>query len=312
MVNREQIEQLKNRGLNLIPARGKFPHPDYLPLIDGKRKWKPFQTEKYEGEYPEDGNLAVICGETSDNLVVLDLDSDDLHVYFERFNTFTASTGKGHHFYFKHTGNELPANVKAFHENGKEIDIKSQGGYVISPFSVHEDNGKLYQIVNDAPILEIDFNKVLEIVIELGFEVSKRKVADIIDTGLSEGERDDGLFRVAIALRHMFNYTESEIFFLLETFNEKSIDPPLEREQVEKIANSAFSYKVNDVKFDHILETADFKETFKFNSSEFWAEAEKKYGSEVYKNEVKCITCSKKFKPNHYDNTHNEHIVKFQ
>ena len=312
MVNKEQIQLLKSRKLNLIPARGKFPHPDFLPLIDGKRKWKPFQTEPYNGVYPEDGNLAVICGRTSDNLVVLDLDSDDLHVYFERFNTFTMSTGKGHHFYFKHIGDELPANIKSFHPtNGKEIDIKSQGGYVISPYSVHEDNKKMYQIVNDAPILEIDFNEVLQVVIDLGFEVSKRKVVDIIDNGLSEGERDDGLFRVAIALRHMFSYSEPELFFLLETFNEKNIVPPLDREQIEKIANSAISYKVNDIRFDHILETADFKETFKFNSSEFWKEGEKKYGKDIYKNEVKCITCNKKFKPTHYDIVHNEHIVKF-
>ena len=59
---------LRELGLNLIPCRDN----SKIPAIE----WKQYQTNTYNGNLSN--NNAVICGITSGNLVVIDLDDPTL------------------------------------------------------------------------------------------------------------------------------------------------------------------------------------------------------------------------------------------
>ena len=70
------IDDLKARGFNVIPLKEKSKEP-----IVGLN-WKKFQDEKYDGSFPENCNFAIICGNSSGNLFVVDCDDFSLYDEF--------------------------------------------------------------------------------------------------------------------------------------------------------------------------------------------------------------------------------------
>ncbi len=66
----EYIRLYRNLGLNIIPIK----YGDKRPLV----KWDEFKKRKSTDEelkewFEKESNVAIVCGEVSDNLVVLDL-----------------------------------------------------------------------------------------------------------------------------------------------------------------------------------------------------------------------------------------------
>ncbi len=180
------IDNLKERGFNLIPLKPKSKEPI------GGFNWKEYQEEKYTGSFPSTCNIGVVCGRSSGNLFVVDLDDESLIKDFEEFKTLKVKTGKGQHLYF-HFHGFPPPNKKLDDKRGRHIDIKSQGGYVLAPSSVHP-NGSVYTIVDDSPIMDISGTKLREKLESIGFSVETRTVSEIAE-GLSEGGRNDGTFK---------------------------------------------------------------------------------------------------------------------
>ena len=70
------IDKLKEMGFNLIPLKPKSKEPI------GGLNWKQFQDNKYMGSYPDSCNVAVICGTSSGNIFVVDLDDAKLYDAF--------------------------------------------------------------------------------------------------------------------------------------------------------------------------------------------------------------------------------------
>ena len=66
------IDQLKEMGFNLIPLKPKSKEPI------GGLNWKKYQEEKYTGDIPDSLNKGVVCGRTSGNIFVVDLDDVSL------------------------------------------------------------------------------------------------------------------------------------------------------------------------------------------------------------------------------------------
>ena len=117
-----------------------------------------------------DRGLGLMCGEVSDNLVVLDFDKVLAYHRWARAcrdlaESYTVRTGKGYHVYLK--VEDLPALTYAM--PGDMGDVKVTG-YVVAPPSVHA-SGVPYVAVNENPILQV---QDLE---EAGFSVP---VADAI------------------------------------------------------------------------------------------------------------------------------------
>ena len=121
------IAFFQKNGLNVIPI-GKN---SKLPIR--RFSWKKYQTEKFQnirGYIGAGYNFAIICGSISENLVVLDFDDMNLYKEYADIKSLTISTARGRrHIYIK--CKELP--TKCVNYKGMELDIYSNGSYVVAP-----------------------------------------------------------------------------------------------------------------------------------------------------------------------------------
>ena len=143
------------KGFSIIPIafKSKIPKSELLP-----NGWKDFQerrpTIEEVKQWFSTGNLniAIITGKIS-NLVVVDIDDENAYKWAQKnfdTDTLTVKTSRGYHLYYKYPQNAQINN--AVHFNNFKIDIRSDGGYVVAPPSIHE-NGHQYQWLNpNAPI----------------------------------------------------------------------------------------------------------------------------------------------------------------
>lgn len=119
--------------------------------------WKPYQEhiappeqvkEWFEPGYHAPRNLAIITGDVSQRLLVIDFDRFDLFVewfHVTRLQTLAVRTGKGVHLYFQLADGEEALTNRKFYGNGiRAGDIRYNGGYVIAPPSVHS-TGRVYE-----------------------------------------------------------------------------------------------------------------------------------------------------------------------
>jgi len=142
------------RNLNIIPL-----HPNSKqPAV----KWKEYQEKKYENiDFLKQwqGNFAVICGQTSNNLVVVDIDSKELYEKFKDIETFTIKTAKkGYHLYF--FSKVYPE--RKIRVGGLAVDVLGGASYCVIPPSAVDNIP--YEVIKDVPILEVE--DVLRLVYE--------------------------------------------------------------------------------------------------------------------------------------------------
>lgn len=91
-------------------------------------------------------NIAVLVGNVSGNLVILDF--DDPSTYWEySINTYTVISSRGYHVYLR--VDRMPDKTE--HRQG--LDVKSTG-YVLCPPSIHP-SGTQYRALNNTEIAEI-------------------------------------------------------------------------------------------------------------------------------------------------------------
>lgn len=93
-------------------------------------------------------NIALLCGARS-GVVVVDIDGaegESTLAELEREHgalpvTVTVLTGRGRHLYFAHPGRDVPNSASRV---GPKIDVKADGGYVLTPPSLHP-SGAVYR-----------------------------------------------------------------------------------------------------------------------------------------------------------------------
>lgn len=138
-----------NQGFSIIPLKEK----DKRPNIDSWEKYHKQQATKEEIQtWLKNGlfkNIGVICGEVSNNLVVIDIDDEkipkdiglQLHKIAET-GSWVVKTGKGYHIYCKHHSN--PGGIKK--PLKYKIEYRANRGYVVAPPSIHP-NGNQYHFL---------------------------------------------------------------------------------------------------------------------------------------------------------------------
>lgn len=225
------IDDLKARGFNVIPLKEKSKEP-----IVGLN-WKKFQDEKYDGSFPENCNFAIICGNSSGNLFVVDCDDFSLYddIPEELKNTYTTKTGKGNHLYFHWVGFQ-PPNKKLDDKRGRHIDIKSHGGYVLGAGSIHPSL-KPYTVINDAPIKKVEYKTILEALKNMGFNVETKPIEEI-EQGVSEGGRNDSTFKYACYLIREKGLYDEPLRVEIDKLNQKH-SPPLPPTEIDLIISQA-------------------------------------------------------------------------
>ncbi|MFA5450451.1 MAG: bifunctional DNA primase/polymerase [Dehalococcoidales bacterium] len=237
------IKHYQDMGLSFFP----IPYKSKESTI----QWKRYQTScpredeirKWNNGAPS--NLAVVTGKASGNLVVLDFDDTDR--YCEFTNTFYDKTGIGDLFEYTlcvqtSRGVHVWLRVEDLPKSTKlpSLDIKSEGGYVLAPPSVHP-TGKVYEFIDpDMPVKSIQ--RLSDIGIEIPGKLTtgsnnKPGWVNQLLSGVGQGQRNDSAIRLAGYFRNILPQDVTERILL--DWNMKN-QPPLPENEVIRTVGSAY------------------------------------------------------------------------
>ncbi len=226
---------------------GKHPRTEHGPK-DGSKD--PNQIALWWEKWP-DANLGILTGQDS-GLLVLDVDGEDGKASLQALTaargslpkTLCAKTGrtgtdgkrKGCHYYFR-------APVGAAIRNssgalGKGLDIKTDGGYVVAPPSLHP-SGLLYQwLAPEQPLADVPPWMLARLAEAKPAPEAPRTQGEAI----AEGERNHTLASLAGTMRRR-GMTPAAIEAALVVENDTHCKPPLPASEVRNIARSVARYE---------------------------------------------------------------------
>jgi len=141
-------------GMSVIPLDGKRP---------ALKSWTQYQQERADQQTIRSwifGNVGIVCGRVSGNLVVLDLDGAAGYAAFTAqfpvfAETYTVASGGGigRHVYFY--ADQLPPSVKAMNTPIGHLEVCGDGRQVVAPPSVHPITGQPYRVEQLLDILRV-------------------------------------------------------------------------------------------------------------------------------------------------------------
>jgi putative DNA primase/helicase len=188
-------------------------------------------------------NIGIVTGSES-GLFVIDFDADcELPECLRELpNTITAFSSRGSHIYLRYpSGRTIGNRTKV---GGLPIDVRGDGGYIVSPPSVHP-SGAVYTWQNspadyplaDAPVAVLDW---IESAHTHNGNGRRHRRAAPIPQVIPEGQRDDTLASMAGTMRRR-GLGEHEIFDALQVTNRRCV-PPLADGDLGRIARSVSKY----------------------------------------------------------------------
>ena len=246
MVCLEAALKYVDMGLSVIPIQ---PHSK-KPL----GAWEQYQgriadseeIKKWFAENP-DANIAIVTGAVS-NVVVIDLDSfeakealkKELSVFDIQFVP-RSRTANGFHLFFKHPGGIVRNRTGIL----RKIDVRADGGYVVAPPSKHP-SGRTYiwevPLTPAAPELPPE---LYDLIVRNGMRQNGNGNKE--SGRITSGGRNARLTSFAGSMRRR-GMTKEAILAALLVENESRCDPPLEEQEVEKIAKSISGYDLGVAK----------------------------------------------------------------
>jgi hypothetical protein len=195
-----------------------------------------------------DANIGIPTG-TASGLLVIDIDPrnggeeswTDLRA--NRAIPITArqrTGGGGQHIFFRCPGHLRGGTL------AKGIDLKGDGGYIIAPPSRHPSGGTYRWVKNR----RLGFLKLPDapdwLLSQIRSVHGQPRTNTATDSQMwAEGERNNSLFSLACTMRRRSMSQESiEAALLVE--NQRRCDPPLDEDEVQRIAASASRYEPSD------------------------------------------------------------------
>lgn len=141
-------------GLSVIPLDGKRP---------ALKSWTQYQQQRADAQTIRAwtfGNIGIVCGAVSRNLVVLDLDGVAGYAAFATTfpafaQTYTVASGGGvgRHVYFY--ADMLAPSVKAMNTPIGHLEVCGNGRQVVAPPSIHPITGQPYRVEQPLDILRV-------------------------------------------------------------------------------------------------------------------------------------------------------------
>jgi hypothetical protein len=188
-------------------------------------------------------NVAIATGTVS-KIFVIDLDGVEAENALAALGqlppTITVITARGRHIYFR-----LPSGIIVRNSAGKlaaDVDVRGDGGYVLSPPSVHPD-GSIYKWATsnsntfaDPPLWLL--NKAIEAGANgNGHCTPASEWRELITAGIREGQRNSTVTRLTgHLLRH---YVDPHVTLeLMQVWNTVRCNPPLPATDISTIVNS--------------------------------------------------------------------------
>jgi KaiC/GvpD/RAD55 family RecA-like ATPase len=190
-------------------------------------------------------NIGVVTGATS-GIVVLDVDSGKggdeslLSLIAEHGklpHTVEAITGSGgRHIIFAHPGKRIPNSASKL---APGLDVRGDGGYIVVAPSIHP-NGNHYEWEVSSLPSKTPLAPMPAWLIDALYE-PETKVAPVIDTIVTEGQRDDTIVSLGGSMRRRgFGYDAIYSALLIE--NQNKCRPPLSDDDIKRIAESVTRY----------------------------------------------------------------------
>ncbi len=211
---------------------GKHPISDLFPKGQHSATSSAVQIRRAFKNYPH-ANLGVIL---PPGLVVLDVDGPEGAETFKKLNlppTLSVRTGRGTHHYFR-ASEALPKKKVPL----AGIDIKDNAsGYLVAAPSMHKC-GRRYRVQRGethVATLPADFVR------SLVPSVTRTARFDTV-AAFKAGGRNNELTNIAGSLRFR-GLTETAIAGALQAINEAACSPPLDADEVERIAASVSKYE---------------------------------------------------------------------
>lgn len=223
---------LLNMGFSIFPVNKMTKKPF--------KSWKEFQTRKptieevrgwFDVKNPP--NVAIVTGDIS-GLTVVDVDGEKGRKIIEENNfdlppTLTAKTGRvdgGTHYYYK--------NIGVGNTQGKGVDIRGNGGYVVGVGSVHA-TGAVYEWVNFAEIAECP----AWVKDWIGGKKAGAKDNDYY-RDFEDGERNEAFSRFIGSLLGK-GLTRAKVWEMATAWNKTHCKPPIGIDELKTIFESIIS-----------------------------------------------------------------------
>lgn len=193
----------------------------------------------------EDHPYANIGFATGYNFLVLDIDKkhggyESIKEYGKLTKTVSVKTGGGgsHHYY------KIPKGINISNKVGliPGVDIRSKGGFVVAPTSIHK-SGTSYQWIKEYSIADIEMVEPDSWLIAL--ITNKKKSFVEVPEIIEEGSRNAVMASIAGSLRRK-GLSHQAILAALLAENENRCNPPLDDSEVENIARSISRYTPED------------------------------------------------------------------
>jgi hypothetical protein len=209
-------------------------------------------------------NIGVACGPSG--LVVIDLDTKkgkdgptELHRLLTELGidlpkTYAVKTPSGgRHLYFRSPpGVEIRLSAS---QVAPGVDIRAWGGLVVAAGS--EIDGRFYEVIADLPIADLP-PEMIEHILKSPGSRSKAARAERIPEIIPEGERESTLASLAGSMRRR-GASAAVILAAIREMNEEQCVPPLEEDDLERIAHSIARYEPADKPADKPGEDDEIK-----------------------------------------------------
>jgi putative DNA primase/helicase len=182
--------------------------------------------------------VGIVTGLVS-GVLVLDVDGPEGEAELQKHGhpatPMVRTAGGGMHLYFKHPEHHVRTGIRI----APGLDVKASGGYVVAPPSVGP-NGQLYEWI--IPPEEAEVADPPPWLMRLLERERPKGPAGPVGDLIPPGARNKELASLAGTMRRRA-MGEAEILAALQVTNEQRCQPPLEAEEVEKIAASVAGYE---------------------------------------------------------------------
>jgi P4 family phage/plasmid primase-like protien len=182
--------------------------------------------------------VGIVTGEVS-GVLVLDVDGPqgeaELRKHGHPATPMVRTASGGLHLYFKHPEHPVKTGIRV----APGLDVKASGGYVVAPPSVGP-NGKRYEWIVSPE--DADLAESPEWLMRLLGRQRSREPAGPVGERIPSGQRNKALASIAGTMRRR-GMGEPEILAALQVTNEQRCEPPLDAEEVAKIAASVARYE---------------------------------------------------------------------
>jgi putative DNA primase/helicase len=231
---RGEAAQYRRRGWSPIPIKERSKEPNLLEL----RPYLSRKATKEELDAWAWSGVGIVTGEVSD-VLVLDVDGPEgeaeLRKYGHPATPMVRTASGGLHLYFKHPDHPVKTGIRV----APGLDVKASGGYVVAPPSVGP-NGRRYEWIVSPD--DADLAEPPEWLMRLLERQRSKGPAGAVGECIPSGQRNKALASIAGTMRRR-GMGEVEILGALTVTNEQRCEPPLEVEEVEKIAASVARYE---------------------------------------------------------------------